>query len=466
MLFLWVFLPAVIIGYHLIGFVPASEDKKIRIKNAFLLVASLVFYAWGGPRYLFLMITVIVINYVCALLIDKNPSSKKMILIAGIICDLLLLGYFKYFNLMIHTMEKITGHSSFELTEVILPIGISFYIFQSMSYTIDVYRNDAPVQKNIFNFALYVSLFPQLIAGPIVQYRDISSQLLSRRESINLFSEGAGRFIYGLSKKVLLANVFGEAVDEIWKKGPGDIGCALSIFAAILYSLQIYYDFSGYSDMAIGLAKMFGFELKENFNHPYMASSVSDFWRRWHISLSSWFKNYVYIPLGGNRVGIARCCLNLFIVFALTGIWHGANYTFFFWGIYYAAFLIIEKLVSHFLKKEIGSHIYTLIVVIIGWVFFRADSIGDAFAFIRAFFNISVPSYPILEYLTLKMCLAFVAGILLCGPVQKIMKDRLKTLSNKPVFSAISIVAKAALMIMCILCLAGDTYNPFIYFRF
>ncbi len=455
MLFLWVFLPAVIIGYYLLGLIPANEGTKIRIKNTFLLAASLVFYAWGGPRYLFLMIAVIVLNYVFALLINRYPSYKKTFLITGITCDLLLLGYFKYFNLMIHTLGKITGHGPFDLGEVILPIGISFYIFQSMSYTIDVYRNDAPIQKNILDFALYVSLFPQLIAGPIVQYRDINSQLLSRHESVELFSEGVKRFIYGLSKKVLLANVFGQAVDDIWKKGPDDIGCALAVFAAILYSLQIYYDFSGYSDMAIGLAKMFGFELKENFNHPYTATSVSDFWRRWHISLSSWFKNYVYIPLGGNRAGIARCCLNLLIVFALTGIWHGANYTFFFWGIYYAAFLIIEKLISHFLKKDVKSHLYTLVVVVIGWIFFRADSIGEAFAFIRALFRVSVPSYPILEYLTLKMCVALVAGVILCFPVQRIMKNHI-----------VSSVAKAALMILCILTLAGDTYNPFIYFRF
>ena len=477
MLFLWVFLPFVIIGNTLIGRLGISDEAKVRTRNIFLLIASLIFYAWGGPRYLLLMLSVILINYFCARLITGYEAYSKIILAAGLAADILILVYFKYLNLIVHTMEKLSGHELSGFRDIVLPIGISFYIFQSMSYTIDVYRKEAVCRKNILDFALYVSLFCQLIAGPIVQYRDIKDQLVKREVSRMRFSDGINRFVYGLAKKVLLANVFGETVDAIWDMGSDNIGTMLSVGAAVLYSLQIYYDFSGYSDMAIGLAKMLGFELKENFDHPYMALTVSSFWRRWHISLSSWFKNYVYIPLGGNRRGLARTCVNIFMVFLLTGIWHGANYTFFFWGIYYALFLIAERIVKSVWRKsgsdikpgiaaKTAGHIYTLAVVIVGWVFFRADSIGDALRFLRAFFRPETSSETVLEFMTLKLCVAAAAGILLCGPLQKMFSGFCEKKSDKGWYMLGRIAAVAALSALSILSLAGDTYNPFIYYQF
>ncbi len=477
MIFLWIFLPIVIAGNYLIGLLPVSDNTKIRTKNIFLLICSMIFYAWGGPRYLLLMLVVILVNYIGGRLISSFDDHKKVFLVTTLFADLLIMIYFKYFNLIVHTIERISGHDMPGFIDVILPIGISFYIFQSMSYTIDVYRNDAKCRNNIMDFALYVSFFPQLIAGPIVQYRDIEHQITSRHESAGLFSEGVNRFIYGLSKKVLLANVFGAVVDDIWKRGNDGIGTTLSVTAAILYSLQIYYDFSGYSDMAIGLGRMLGFKLKENFDLPYTATTVRDFWRRWHISLSSWFKNYVYIPLGGNRLSEFRTCLNIFIVFILTGIWHGANYTFFFWGMYYAVILIAERIVGGLYEKKhlvnkmpgilskIAGHIYTLVVVGVGWVFFRAGSIGEAFGFIRAFFRQDPEAGPLLECLSLKLCIAFVLAIAFCGPVQK-LSEKMKKNEEDNLFTVTGIAARAVLLILCILSLAGDTYNPFIYFQF
>ncbi len=500
MLFLWVFLPVVLIGNFLIGILPFGRPVKIRLKNIFLLLASLFFYGWGGPRYLLLMIGVILVNYASGLFIGIDEDHKRFFLFIGILSNLLILGYFKYFNLLIHTIESISGgeYGSLGFKEVILPIGISFYIFQAISYVIDVYRGNARVQKNIPDFALYVSLFPQLIAGPIVQYRDIEKQLVSRKENAELFSSGVTRFVYGLSKKVLLANTFGEAVDKIWKLDISRMGSGVAVFGAVLYSLQIYYDFSGYSDMAIGLGRMLGFEFRENFNLPYTAVSVRDFWRRWHISLSSWFRDYVYIPLGGSRKGIARVCVNVFIVFLLTGIWHGANYTFFFWGMYYAVFLIIERLISYFSEKksaavkdageakdaekdaeEVGNgnprgagvkrffgHIYALIVVIVGWVFFRADSISDAFGFIGAFFRPNAKTYSVLNYMSFKMCVALVLGVLFAGPLQAVFGKFCDKNKDKAFFAMCGILVRTALAALCILLLAGGTYNPFIYFQF
>ncbi len=478
MLFLWVFLPLVIIGNALIGHLPVADEARIRTKNIFLLIASLIFYAWGGPRYLLLMLSVILINYFAARLIVTYASYARIILAASLAADILILVYFKYFNLIVHTMEKISGHELAGFHDIVLPIGISFYVFQSMSYTIDVYRKEAGCRKNILDFALYVSLFPQLIAGPIVQYRDIEDQLLTRSETRSRFSDGINRFVYGLAKKVLLANVFGETVDAIWDMGADNIGAVLSIGAAVLYSLQIYYDFSGYSDMAIGLGKMLGFELKENFDHPYMASSVGAFWRRWHISLSSWFKNYVYIPLGGNRKGLARTCVNIFIVFLLTGIWHGANYTFFFWGMYYAVFLIAERIAAAAAAGRKGikgaaliairavGHMYTLLVVIVGWVFFRADSLNDAFAFLKAFCRPESSYDTVLEFMTLKMCVAFLAGIMLCGPLQMMLTRFAGRNRDKSWYMLGCTAVVALLTVLSILSLVGDTYNPFIYYQF
>ena len=483
MLFLWVFLPAVIVGNLILSAFPGEKKTRMKLKNRFLLIASLFFYAWGGVYYLFLILAVILINYFGALLIEKaggNPKPRrlnksrtygqKMILILTILLDLGFLFYFKYFNLLIHTIERIgkmeTG--AFGLKEVILPIGISFYIFQAMSYVADVYRQKTELQDNIFDFALYVSLFPQLIAGPIVQYKDIEKQIYTRKETSEKFAYGIMRFCYGLGKKVLIANILAEAVDQIWELDVTKIGPGVALFATVAYTLQIYYDFSGYSDMAIGLGAMLGFTFKENFRHPYAAHSIREFWRRWHISLSSWFKEYVYIPLGGNRLGLPRTCINLFIVFLLTGIWHGANYTFFFWGIYYALFIILERTLTgkFFDKHRIIGRIYTIAVVAFGWIFFRAESLLDAFSFILGFFRFKAGTYSALQFMSMKMLLALVFGVLLSGALSHRFGSFYKKNRSKAIIRIPDIVLEMLILLVCIMMLAKGTYNPFIYFQF
>ena len=316
MLFLWIFLPLVLAVYYI---------SPRRIRNGILVLFSLLFYAWGEPVYIFLMLFSVAVTFTGGLLIEKNPGRKRQILVITLVINLALLGYFKYLNI------------------VALPIGISFYTFQALSYVIDVYRGEVQAQHNLGHMLLYISFFPQLIAGPIVKYRDIAAQITGRKETIQKFSAGVMRFCWGLGKKVLLANAFAEVVDEIFKYGPYAVTRKALWLGAVLYMMQIYYDFSGYSDMAIGLGKMFGFEFQENFNYPYTSHSVQEFWRRWHISLSSWFRDYVYIPLGGNRKGVICTYRNLLIVFFLTGMWHGAGPAFILWGLYHGLFLILER---------------------------------------------------------------------------------------------------------------------------
>jgi len=339
-----------------------------------------------------------------------------------------------------------------------------------MSYVIDVYKEKASPQKNLINFALYVSLFPQLIAGPIVQYSDIEDQLIHRKETVNKFAAGIKRFCYGLGKKVILANTLAEAADKIWKSSPKEFGAGVAWLGMICYSLQIYYDFSGYSDMAIGIGKMLGFEFKENFNYPYTSFSVSEFWRRWHISLSSWFKEYVYIPLGGNRKGLVRTLINLFIVFLLTGIWHGANLTFFFWGIYYGIILIIERT---FLKNALKNNrlkfinvLYTVLIVMIGWVFFRSDTFGYAFSFISRLFVFKVQSVTIMNYLSMKLIIVLILSILLTGLMQRLLKNVYEKIKNNLLFVVADIIMQMAVLSYSIILIISGTYNPFIYFQF
>ena len=410
MVFLWVFLPVVIIVNFILSILKfKDESQRIRLKNLFLLLSSFVFYAWGGIYYLLIMIGTIVIDYAGGRFIDNNKDNirkKKTGLIVTITLNLSVLFFFKYFNMVViiienvlsqsakgfvNAMKYMEGTGALGLTEIVLPIGISFFTFQAMSYVIDVYKGESEAQENILDFALYVSLFPQLIAGPIVQYKDVSGQILNRKESIDLFLYGIKRFSYGMGKKVLIANTLAEVSDAIFALETQKLGAPVAWLGMIAYTFQIYYDFSGYSDMAIGLGKMFGFSFKENFNYPYMSTSIQEFWRRWHISLSSWFKEYVYIPLGGSRKGIGRTCFNLFIVFLLTGIWHGANFTFICWGLMYAALLIIERL---FLKRvleknpiKLINRIYTMFFVMIGWVLFRSDTLLQAKLYIMQLFT-------------------------------------------------------------------------------
>lgn len=457
MIFLWVFLPIVFICYYLI------QDKY---RNHLLLFASIIFYAWGEPKYIILMLLVITLNYVMGILIEKYKDWGKIILVIAIVSDVGLLGYYKYFNLIADAINKIMIKDIIEFKDIALPIGISFYIFQAMSYIIDLYNRKICVQKKWTNLALYIAFFPQLIAGPIIKYKDVNEQIDERVCSIAKIAYGIKIFVYGLGKKVILANSVARIVDDIYMLDLNNIGTSLSWCIAICYTLQIYFDFSGYSDMAIGLGKMFGFDFQENFDAPYISISIREFWRRWHISLSTWFKEYLYIPLGGNRKGKIRTFLNLFIVFLVTGLWHGANYTFIIWGLWHGLFSILERL---FFRKRnlnrivlnIGAHIYTILVVIIGWVIFRSDSILEAIEIIANMFvykrNIG---YNLMAFVGIKEFVLIIGGIIIC-----IIEPLLKKNNN---FTLKYIEIPAVIIIMCvsIIYLIGNTYNPFIYFRF
>ena len=465
MIFLWFFLPLVFCSYYLI-------DK--RFKNILLLISSIIFYAWGGVSYSLIMLSSIIINYIFALLIDKaiednNLKNKKIYLALCIIINLSILGYFKYTNFIISIINSLSQNKIIELTNIVLPIGISFYTFQALSYVIDVYGGHNKAQKNIFNLALYISFFPQLIAGPIVKYHDIENQILNRNESLENIFYGIKRFIYGLSKKVILANMFALSCDEILKQPADELGTALVWCASVLYTLQIYYDFSGYSDMAIGLGKMFGFNFLENFNYPYISKSIKEFWRRWHISLSTWFKEYLYIPLGGNRKRKLFTYINLLIVFFATGLWHGASYNFILWGLFHGFFLVIERIfLGKLLEKnklKFINHIYVIFVFVIGWVLFRANDLKHAFELYKLMFSYKESIYTVRYFFYPQTFVCFIFGILFSGLFQSLFpKVREATFSSK-VYILESVI-QFILLFICIMYLVNGTYNPFIYFRF
>lgn len=459
LIFVWIFLPVSFIGYFLM------PDKY---KNVFLLLGSLFFYAWGEPLYIFLMIFSILINYVIGLLMDKYESRKKLLLILSVFINLGLLGYFKYFNFFIRIVAHCTGK---EITypEIALPIGISFFTFQILSYIIDLYRGNYKAQKNIIRLALYISFFPQLIAGPIVQYKDINEQLSHRICTLEKTAWGIRRFIYGFGKKVIIANVIAQCVDNIYAQDGAVMTGFLAWTGAILYTLQIYYDFSGYSDMAIGLGSMFGFEFRENFRYPYLSSSIQEFWQRWHISLGTWFKEYLYIPLGGNRKGEIRTYLNLFVVFFATGLWHGASVTFVFWGLYHGLFQVIERLgLRKFLDKhKIIAHIYTTIIFVFGWVVFRAVDLSQAKLMIERMlvpWKYTAGSLVIDQILDRKVIFVAVMGIIGCGLIQAVLRKT--KILEKVKNSYLEMAYCGAIFFLCIAMLASNTYNPFIYFRF
>jgi alginate O-acetyltransferase complex protein AlgI len=375
---------------------------------------------------------------------------------------------------VLSTMLSLKGTGELGLAKIVLPIGISFFTFQAMSYTIDVYTKKAQIQENIIDFALYVSLFPQLIAGPIVKYSDVDLQLQNRKESIDKFISGQKRFCYGLGKKVLVSNVLAKVADDIWALEIENLGAAVAWLGIISYTLQIYFDFSGYSDMAIGLGRMLGFDFKENFDYPYTALSIQEFWRRWHISLSSWFKEYIYIPLGGNRKGKFRTYINLFVVFMLTGIWHGANFTFIFWGLFHGILQIIERLfLGKWLKKnpvKILNWIYTIFAVMIGWIYFRSDNIFQANEYVRQLFNFTSGNYSVVRFLSMNVIVVIVFGLLFSGLVQRLLKAGYDKLcagagSATVIFVADSI-AQFAILALSMAALVGGTYNAFIYFQF
>ncbi|MCR5770223.1 MAG: MBOAT family protein [Butyrivibrio sp.] len=461
--FLWIFFPIV---FMLCLFV-----RNIKAQNILLLIFSLLFYAWGEPAYVLILLASVFMNWGLGLLMERFIEHKKAILVVSLIGNLGIIGYFKYCNFILGTIDSILP-ISLPRYDISLPIGISFFTFQAMSYIIDLYRGQYKAQKNLFNLALYISFFPQLIAGPIVKYKDIEEQILERNLTLEKRATGFRRFIYGLGKKVIISNILAQVVDTIYAMDLGNISGYMAWLAAVCYMLEIYYDFSGYSDMAIGLGRMFGFEFLENFNYPYISSSIKEFWRRWHISLSSWFRDYLYIPLGGNRKGIHRTYINLIIVFAVTGLWHGASWTFVIWGLYHGFFLIIERMgFGKVLEKSrILGTIYSLIVVIIGWVFFRADDLHFALAFIKRMvlpFNYASSGAVMGTIVTTKTLIVLFMGIIAAGPL-KLLFDLpgLNKLSLKWKNSLLEAVYLCAVLFCCILLLANDTYNPFIYFRF
>ena len=461
--FLFSFLPAVMILYYLL---------PVRFRNVILLLASLVFYAWGEPVYLFLMLLSILFNYFSGLDIARNLQDKraaKRSLVFNLIINLAVLGFFKYEGFVLDTLNGILPvHISYHALP--LPIGISFYTFQILSYIIDVYRGNVKVQTNLPNFALYVTMFPQLIAGPIVQYADVDEQLASREVSRTKFGEGSMYFIRGLAKKVLLANTSGMIFTEVSGLAKGNIAVMTAWLGAFAYMFQIYFDFSGYSDMAIGLGKMFGFEFNMNFNYPYVSKSITEFWRRWHISLSSWFRDYVYIPLGGNRVSKIKHIRNLLIVWFLTGLWHGAAWNFVAWGLYYGVILIIEKyLLSPVLDRlpDVVRHIYSIVLVVIGWVLFFISSFGQAADYIRVMFGAGAHGFADRESMYLLTSNLILWLILIFGSTPLVhfrYEHMLRT--KKWNTTIINSVVYAALFIVCIAYLVTETYNPFLYFRF
>lgn len=460
-IFLCVYLPLVLLGYYIC-------PKKGR--NLFLLIVSLVFYAWGEPKYVFLMIFSILVNYIFGRLMDKHRENKKrlkLMLVLSVVIDLGLLSVFKYTDFIITNVNAIFG-ANFDLLNIALPIGISFYTFQAMSYTIDVYRDDVRVQKNLIDFGMYITMFPQLIAGPIVRYADVQDQLADRSVTTADFSEGVMRFVVGLGKKVLLANQMGAVWSDIYALG-GDVSALMAWTGAIAYTFQIYFDFSGYSDMAIGLGRMFGFKFPENFRYPYQSVSITDFWRRWHITLSTWFKEYLYIPLGGNRRGLARQALNLLIVWSLTGFWHGAGWNFVLWGLYYFVILFIEKL---FLLKALDKlpkffrHVYALVLIIIGWVIFASDDVSVLLPYLGSMFgaNGAIGGMDVYTLLT-KAVLLIICCIASTELPKKLFLSAAGAMNEKAAFTLKSVLMIALLALSMIL-LIGDSYNPFLYFRF
>ena len=453
--FLFAYLPIVLLLYYI-------SPRKLR--NPILLLTSLVFYGWGEPIYLFLMMATIALDYVCGLLIGKyedQPKAKKAVLILGVVLNLASLGFFKYAGFFAQQFNAIPFLPDISVPAVTLPIGISFYVFQSMSYIIDVYRKDAPMQKDPVAFGTYVTLFPQLIAGPIVRYADVAQQLEKRKENVSDFASGVLLFIAGLGKKMLLANPMANLCDTIITQS----GTAAAWAGIVAYTLQIYFDFSGYSDMARGLGRMLGFEFLPNFDYPYISRSVTEFWRRWHISLSTWFKEYVYIPLGGNRKGIARQILNIAIVWALTGFWHGASWNFLLWGLYYAILLILEKVFLLKLLKKLPKflgHIYAIFTFMMGWVLFYFVDLGQMATYFGNLFSWTPTSAENLHFIAAFLPLMAVA-IFAATPIGTSFRSKF---AEKPAMRWGCLAAGMLVLLLCVAALASQSYNPFIYFRF
>lgn len=470
--FICFFLPVVLVGNYLLSFSRGAQ-------NVFLLIASLFFYAWGEPVYVFLMIGSISINYLISLGISKydtKTNKKRNILIIGVIINVAILFIFKYANFVIYNLNLFFGKAIFKQPNIVLPIGISFFTFQAISYLVDVYRKDATVEKNPLYLGLYIAFFPQLIAGPIVRYKTISDEIRNRTINWNKFSAGCSRFAMGFCKKVLLANQFAVICDYVFEMTArgNTISMLTAWVGAFAYMLQIFFDFSAYSDMAIGLGFMFGFEFEENFNYPYVSLSISEFWRRWHISLTTWFREYVYFPLGGSRVDNQdKLVRNLFIVWFLTGVWHGAEWTFIFWGLWNFMFILLERLLDFETSNTpiLLRRLYTLWVVIMGWVLFRAPNMGQAATYYQNMYGMSGNAlYNGVEVMLIReYWIYWVCGILFCSPFAKQLEKRIVDMKSglaAGISTAVYPIGLLVLFVIGFACLVRGSYNPFIYFNF
>ncbi|CAM6003194.1 unnamed protein product [Sphagnum balticum] len=479
LIFLFLFLPIVLAGYMLL--------RNTGARNAFLLFASLFFYAWGELSFLWVMLLSIFLNYTFAIMIDdlRDTPWRKFALFMAVAVNLGLLAFFKYAGFIQANLNQVLhlAHlGALNGTPPPLPLGISFFTFHSLSYVIDVFRGQAKAQRNPINLALYISLFPQLVAGPIIRYHDVCDQLTERSINVNKFAEGVRRFVTGLGKKMLIANTVAVPVDQIFALPPNELTTGLAWLGAICYTLQIYFDFSGYSDMAIGLGLMFGFRFLENFNFPYIAQSIREFWQRWHISLSNWFRDYLYIPLGGNRVPNWRVTLNLVTVFFLCGLWHGASWNFIVWGLYHGTFLGMERLGLGKLIEKLPSplrHAYTLLVVIVGWVFFRADNLKYALKYLKAMFGFGHAGsgyYSVAIIMNKEVQFIILLGIigstplirdwLLAAPTSKEDGAVVQPRFSSPLLAVARVAFISIVLSLAIMEMASGTYNPFIYFRF
>ncbi len=466
-IFLFAFLPLILAFYFLL---PEKIATKT-IRNFILLIASLVFYAWGEMRYLPLLLFSITANYFFGIALDKFSKQKNLLIFLAVALNLLLLGYYKYVNFLIENLNRFEFFK-IENQKISLPIGISFFTFHAISYLVDIYRGKCRAQKSFFDLALYIAFFPQLIAGPIVRYNFIEKYLSKRRHNFYAAAYGARRFIIGLGKKVIIANPLGEMADAVFSLPVADVSTPFAWVGIVAYSLQIYFDFSGYSDMAIGLARIFGFKFPENFNYPYISRSIKEFWRRWHISLSAWFRDYVYIPLGGNRVSLYRQYFNLILVFFLCGLWHGASWNFVIWGMFHGCFLVLErfKFFNNFLDflPKIAQNFYAILVVIIGWVFFRSKDLEYSLGFLKNMFvnhQVENVSGGVLRLFNSHfLWMSFGLALLGFSPIAK--KITLKLSQKNKIFSVIFDVALLLILFLVIVRISASTYNPFIYFQF
>lgn len=465
-LFLFIFLPSVLLGYYLL---------KEEYRNVFLIIASLGFYSADKPKYIIVLLASIAINYFMGLVIYYTKARlgklwNRTVLIITVLLNLGLLFYFKYMDFFITSLNQVIG-TNIQLMNIVLPLGISFFTFQGMSYTLDLYMEKVEVQKNPINFALYMTLFPKLIQGPITRYKDVYNQIENRECSVDKFSYGIHRFIVGLAKKTIIANQLGVIADQVFAKAPNENSIAIAWVGAICYTIQIYFDFSGYSDMAIGLGKMFGFDFMENFNYPYISTNLTEFWRRWHISLSTWFRDYVYIPLGGNRKG--NMYFNLLVVFFVTGMWHGAAWNFILWGIWHGLFLIIEKVLKvkniEIKLPSFVKWIFTMLIVVLGWILFRAPNLSYALNYIAVMFGLldtKDVGFTVLWYLSPKIITILILALIASIPLKEVFIKFNELIDGTYLKVICTNIYLIMIFFISIMCTITSTYNSFIYFKF